>query len=155
MKKTALVLFILIAAVVCTAPLAAQNKIIEVENSFIMGYNLVNNNLGHAQRMGLNFTLSDAFSAGFLYQQAGTEYAAASFLVLKNAVTKQLDMNLLIGKSGANAAAAIQGSLDLLNNSVQGINTSLKVSTEYLIPNLAGAIENGIFGVSLVLGFGI
>jgi len=151
------VLLVLFFALVALPAVAQEGPdIFEVENSMIMGYNFSLDDVGQTQRFGLNFNLSDSFDVGFLFQQAGTNYAgAASFLVLKYAITEPINVGIMYGNSGATAASGLMFTYGLLSNDVQGISTKLNVSMEYLLPDITLGIDQGIFGVALSLGFGI
>jgi hypothetical protein len=155
-----MLLTVLLLAGFFVIPAAAQDyTILEVENSMVMGYDFAGDNVAMAQRFGINFNLTGSIDAGFMFQQAAAPYNNASYLVLKYKAMDQLDLNLLFGQTaGANASTGIQVSYKLLSNDVQGIATALRMNMEYLIPDFTTAgqgIEDGIFGASLSLGFGM
>lgn len=153
MKKL-LFLIPLLMAVLIVSPAFAQDQpdLLEMEFSMITGYDLFNENVAQTSRFGVNFNLTDSLNAGFMAQQnqAGTNYNAAQFLLLRYTLTDGLGFNLMYG-----SGAGISVSYDLLSNNVQDINTVLRLNMEYLLPNIGTPVDDGIFGVSLSLGFGI
>lgn len=159
MRKLYVSVFLVLLFALVALPVVAQEgpDIIEIENSMIMGYNFdpTVDDVAQTQRFGVNFNLSDGFDVGFLFQQAGTNYAgAASFLVLKYALADAINVGIMYGNTGT-PASGLMFSYGLLSNNVQGISTNLNVSMEYLLPDITAAVDEGIFGVSLNLGFGI
>ncbi|MCF7949989.1 MAG: hypothetical protein K9M94_15480 [Spirochaetia bacterium] len=160
MKKT-LFLISLLVVVLCATPLVAQEQvdILEIENSFVMGYEVSTGNVDQTQRFGLNFNLTESLDAGFMFQQnsVGNPYNAGSYLLLRYKALDRAELTLMYGRdtTGATAAAGVQASYELLRNDVQDISTVLSVDMEYLLQNIGAAVDTGIFGVSLSLGFGI
>jgi hypothetical protein len=152
------VLLVLFFALVALPTVAQEGPdILEVENGMIMGYNFdpVVDDVAQTQRFGVNFNLSDSFDVGFLFQQAGTNYAgAASFLVLKYTLADAINVGIMYGNFGT-PASGLMFSYALLSNDVQGISTNLNVSMEYMLPDITAPVDQGIFGVSLNFGFGI
>jgi hypothetical protein len=152
MKKF-LILIPILLLVLLAAPAFAQEQpdILEIENSMIMGYDLGADAVAQTHRFGINFNLTDSLDAGFMAQQAGTVYTAGQFLLLRYTLMEGLGFNLMYG-SGAGMGV----SYDLLRNDVQYISTVLRINMEYLLQDIVNdPIDEGIFGVSLSLGFGI
>ncbi len=155
MKKNICIFLVLFAAIALT-PAVAQGEIFELENDFVMGYSFIANDIAQTTRLGFNFMLTPSFNAGFMYQQAGTNYAAGSFLVFNYRFVDKVKAGIMIGRSGGNPSAGLVFGYDILNNTVKDLSTVLGVRLEYLIPNISGAsIENGILGVTLGLSVGI
>ena len=147
----------------CAAPLVAQEQIdiFEIENSFVMGYDLPSGNIDQTQRFGVNFNLTDSLDAGFMFQQGATQYLGGSFLLLRYKALDRAELTLMYGQATVvvppttTTAAGLQASYELLRNDVQDISTVLSIDMEYLLQDISAAVDTGIFGVSLSLGFGI
>ncbi len=155
MKRTAILLAVLLLGAFIALPLAAQDyTILELENSMVMGYDFAGNDIAMAQRFGINFNLSESVDAGFMFQQSADAFNNGAYLVLKYKAMDQLDLNLLFG-SATGASSGIQVSYKLLSNDVQGIATALRMNMEYMVPDVSTGIDTGIFGASLSLGFGM
>lgn len=152
MKKVTIVLVSLAVLAIFTAPLSAQQfTILEMETGTIFGYNLSTDNIYNDTRLGVNFNFSNAVIAGFLFQNN------ARYMTLRYSVTDKIAAGVLIGSTGATPSAGVQMSYALLTNKVQSLSTSLKLGLEYIVPNVSAvnAVENGLLGVTLSLGFGI
>jgi len=147
----------------CAAPLVAQEQIdiFEIENSFVMGYDLPSGNIDQTQRFGVNFNLTDSLDAGFMFQQGATQYLGGSFLLLRYKALDRAELTLMYGQATVvvppttTTAAGLQASYELLRNDVQDISTVLSIDMEYLLQDISAAVDTGTFGVSLSLGFGI
>ena len=158
MKKTLFIISLLVV-LMCAAPLVAQEQIdiLEIENSFVMGYKVDTGDIDQTQRFGVNFNLSESLDAGFTFQQGAagaTTYTAGSFLLLRYKALDRAELTLMYGNVGT-AAAGLQASYDLLRNDVQDLSTVLSIDMEYLLQDISAAVDTGFFGVSLSLGFGI
>ena len=155
MKKILILLPILLVLLV-VAPVFAQEQIdvLEFESSMVMGYDFLADDVAQTQRFGVNFNLSDSLDAGFMFQQGGINYTAGSFLVLRYAMAEQVALGIMYGNVGT-AAGGLNVAYDLLSNDVQGLSTVLRLNMEYLLEDITGPVDEGIFGVSLSLGFGI
>ncbi|MBN1647839.1 MAG: hypothetical protein JW874_07390 [Spirochaetales bacterium] len=156
MQKNIFLLLVFVTAI-AVVPAMAQDRlgILEVENSYIMGYSFPADDIAQTFRIGLNFKLSEAFEAGFIFQQAGTNYTSGGFLMFRYTLIKKLAFGLMIGNAGT-AAAGVNISYALLSNEVKGLVTTMRLNLEYLMPNItSGSIEDGIFGISIGLAFGI
>lgn len=154
MKKN--IIFILIFTIVIAAtPLLAQTSVVEMETSYVTGYDLAANDIAQTFRVGVNFNLSNVLDAGFIFQQAGTLYAAGSFLVLKYTLAEKIGIGIIFGSTGGNTASGLNVSYDLFQKKNAGLISTLRIKMEYLIPDVTGAIEDGIFGINLGLGFGL
>ncbi|MFP4267890.1 MAG: hypothetical protein ACLFQW_07870 [Spirochaetaceae bacterium] len=155
MKKFLILIPILLLILLAT-PVFAQEQpdILEIENGLVMGYDLNTGNIDQTQRFGINFNLSDSIDAGFMFQQGANQYAGGSFLLLRYALVENLGLSLMYGDVGT-PAGGVMVSYDLLSNNVEDISTVLRVNMEYLLQDITGPVEDGIFGVSLSLGFGI
>ena len=152
MKKF-LILIPILLLVLLAAPAFAQEQIdiLEMEFSMITGYDLDADDIAQTHRFGVNFNLTDSLDVGFIAQQLGTVYAAEQFLLLRYTLMEGLGFNLMYG-----SAAGMGVSYDLIRNDVQDISTVLRINMEYLLEDIvADPIDEGIFGVSLSLGFGI
>jgi len=162
MKKTLFIISLLVV-LMCAAPLVAQEQIdiFEIENSFVMGYDLPSGNIDQTQRFGVNFNLTDSLDAGFMFQQGATQYLGGSFLLLRYKALDRAELTLMYGQATVvvppttTTAAGLQASYELLRNDVQDISTVLSIDMEYLLQDISAAVDTGIFGVSLSLGFGI
>jgi len=159
MKKTLFIISLLVV-LMCAAPLVAQEQIdiLEIENSFVMGYDLPTGNIDQTQRFGVNFNLTESLDAGFMFQQGATQYLGGSFLLLRYKALDRAELTLMYGQATVvppTTAAGVQASYELLRNDVQDISTVLSIDMEYLLQDISAAVDTGIFGVSLSLGFGI
>jgi len=159
MKKTLFIISLLVV-LMCAAPLVAQEQIdiFEIENSFVMGYDLPSGNIDQTQRFGVNFNLTESLDAGFMFQQGATQYLGGSFLLLRYKALDRAELTLMYGQATVvppTTAAGVQASYELLRNDVQDISTVLSIDMEYLLQDISAAVDTGIFGVSLSLGFGI
>ncbi len=156
MKKK-IILFSVIFIILIAAQTAAQDQlnILEIENSFVMGYSFLADDIAQTHRIGINYRFSDSITAGFIYQQAGINYAAGSLLLFRYTIAQKLGIGIMIGDT-ANTTAGLDISYDVLTNEYEGLSVVLRLNLEYLIPNITtGAIENGIAAAAISLGLGI
>src|SRR6056297_703794 len=118
MKKTLFIISLLVV-LMCAAPLVAQEQIdiFEIENSFVMGYDLPTGNIDQTQRFGVNFNLTESLDAGFMFQQGATQYLGGSFLLLRYKALDRAELTLMYGNAGT-PAAGLQASYELLRNDV-------------------------------------
>lgn len=134
---------------------SADHSVFGVSTAVTYSYDVSAQSLGYGFSAGLDFTLSDRLTAGFLFLQgAGSLSANAQLFSLDYALTDKLGFGIKLGTDGG-PLTGIGMSYDLLKRkTADALSSILKAKVDYLFDPSTG-VDTGDLCVTLALSTGI
>ncbi len=143
--------FLVIFAGTATAQ-TTETDIFGIEIGQVTGYNFGTEEIGVGQLMGLHFGMTDAMELGFVFVQGdAADMPDFSLVRMTYFLQEEFGFQLSTGSSGATNVA---GGLGVFTSPIRRefndtLTTSLRLSFDYLVPDMATAVSDGIASLTI------
>ncbi len=155
MKKTIVTLLVVAVALFAAPSLFAQETVTDIfgiEVGTFVGYNFATEDIGAGQTLAMTFGLGEQSEIAMMFI-AGAAPNMPNFSLIRMSyyLMDEVGFRVYAGSSGANVASGFGiFSYPVRRSFGDGaLTTALGLGLDYLVPDVSGAIEDGVLGVGL------
>ena len=154
MKKTIITLLIVAVALFAAPSLFAQETVTDIfgiEVGTFVGYNFNAENIGAGQTLAMTFGLGEQSEIAMLFITGTAPMPTFRLIRMSYQLLDEMGIRVYVGSSGATVASGFGVFSYPVRRSFGDGNftTALGLGIDYLVPNIGGAIEDGVLGVGL------